>query len=548
MTSPTIAIGLDAADPVLLEEWMAAGKLPHLAELLKVSSYGRLETYDWYRAETPWTTFLTGVSPQRTGYWSPIKYEAASSEIRMEHAFNFREFPPFYAYAPEAHVTIFDMPQAPLVAGLNGEQVLAWGTHSGQTESVSLPPELWEEIAKKHGRHPLLNEDGANCYSLESMQNLADRMKIGIERRKNAFLDLIKTNHSDFALTIFGEAHVAGHYFWHLSQPHPLSGEFRRTNAPDLLLSSFQAIDDAIGEIVEESPEDATIVVFSAHGMGSNVMDLPSVVFLPEFLYRWSFPGHEAIGTARADESVPAMIAVEEMKSQYFADAVWKRTRERNPLLNVLKRVLPKRFVDRVERRLPKSHSASPHVASPWELREQGQVQPFQPATWFMEYWPTMKAFALPSFSEGYIRINVKGRDATGVVEPEDYEKVCDEIIQDLNELIDSRSGRPMVARVIRTRTSLAEETEKSPDADLVVVWQEETAADTVESPKIGRIGPLPFLRTGSHRAGGFLMVHVPGEKQMPVRDNGHAVDLAPSLIKLMGAEAPPQMEGTALF
>ncbi|MEM9623061.1 MAG: nucleotide pyrophosphatase, partial [Pseudomonadota bacterium] len=60
MKTPVIAIGLDAADPVLVEEWLAAGHLPNLANLCAQGGYGRLKNLEYYKAETPWTTFLTG--------------------------------------------------------------------------------------------------------------------------------------------------------------------------------------------------------------------------------------------------------------------------------------------------------------------------------------------------------------------------------------------------------------------------------------------------------------------------------------------------------
>lgn len=572
MGKRVIAIGLDAADPQLLEEWMAAGKLPHLSSLCEKGSYGRLETYDWYRAETPWTTFLTGVSPEKTGYWSPIKYDARDGTIKMAYAFNFTEFPPFYAAAKERGVTIFDMPQAPLVEGLEGEQVLAWGTHSAQTESVSLPRELWQEITKKHGPHPLLDNDGANCYELASLINLAERMEVGIERRKNAFIDLIQTKERAFAMTIFGEAHVAGHYFWHLGQPHPLSEAFAEKGAPDLLLSSFQAIDKAIGEIAAAAPDDATLVVFSAHGMGANVMDLPSVVFLPEFMYRFCFPGKAAIAPGTFGAPVPPLLPVDEMAIDKFATALWRRTKEGNAFVDALKSTLPRRLYNKLKPYLERTTSLDleslkaklpapfrakvdellarntrkRRILSPFELRKRGHPQPFQPAAWFENFWPEMKAMALPSFSEGYIRINVQGRDKNGIVPPEEYSQLCDEITEELHKLVDARTGQKMVKRVIRTRTRLSDETEKSPDADLVVVWQEDSVADTVESPTMGRIGPLPYMRTGSHRAGGFIAVK--SAESFQVRDGGHAVDLAPSFLKLLGEQPPPQMEGTPLL
>lgn len=547
MKGPVIAIGLDAADPKILQEWVDKGLLPNLSRLINEGSFEPLETYDWYRAETPWTTFLTGRSPQDTGYWSPIKYQPEKYNVEIIKAFNFREFPPFYAYLGENKAVIFDMPQGPIVENFNGSQVLAWGTHSGQTESISSPPELYQKIVDKHGSHPLLNNDQANCYSPQSMQKLYDKMKVGIDRRAKASIDLITTEEPDFFLTIFGEAHVAGHYFWHLGQDHPLHAEMQQNQVPDLLLKSFQDIDTAIGRMIEGSPENARFVIFSAHGMGINVMDLPSVVFLPEFLHRLHFQNSDAIGAQNQISSSAPVKATDEILNQGFSNALWRRTREKNRFLNITKRLLGMRWYHVIKRRLPRDESPGPKVRSPFELRTKGQVEPFQCSVWYREFWPQMEAFSLPSFSEGYIRINLKGREPKGIVAPEDYDKVCEKIIKELESLVDARTGKPVVERIIRTRVPLGAATSKSPDADLVVVWSEETASDTLSSPSIGTIGPLPFLRTGSHRAGGFILTHSK-QGSIDLLSQGHAIDLAPTILDLIGITLPPQLEGKSLI
>ena len=59
-----------------------------------------------------------------------------------------------------------------------------------------------------------------------------------------------------------------------------------------------------------------------------------------------------------------------------------------------------------------------------------------------------MKAFIIPSFGEGYVRINVKGRDPHGVVDPEDYQSVCEEITDLFNGIIDPYDGEKLVGGI----------------------------------------------------------------------------------------------------
>lgn len=187
-------------------------------------------------------------------------------------------------------------------------------------------------------------------------------------------------------------------------------------------------------------------------------------------------------------------------------------------------------------------------LISPFQLQAENEPLYFQPPLWYKPFWSQMQAFALPSYSEGYIRINLKGREPEGIVEPEDYDTVCGDLTHLLYDLRDARSGKPMVQNVIRTRQSVGDRDPRLPDADLVVIWQEDIATDTVDTTLLGRIGPIPHCRTGSHRARGFLMAKGEGIEPNSTLATGHALDLAPTLLQLMGAEIPSYMEGKSLL
>ena len=92
------------------------------------------------------------------------------------------------------------------------------------------------------------------------------------------------------------------------------------------------------------------------------------------------------------------------------------------------------------------------------------------PATRYQKFWPQMRAFALPSFYDGRIRVNLAGREAQGIVPLENYEAVCNEIVSLLGACRDSITGVPAVKHIDRptTRNPLALQ---ATEADLVVVW-----------------------------------------------------------------------------
>lgn len=546
MSKPVIAIGLDAAEPALLEAWMNSGELETLSRLRHTGSYQTLENFGYYRAETPWTTFLTGCSPQTTGYWGPVKYLSDRYDVEKVGAYDFEEYPPFYALDGDFKSAIFDMPQTALLPDFNGAQILAWGAHSPQVKRCSQPSSLLDELIAKHGVHPAFGHDHSNVYDPKGIVRLQQWLETGIARRANICKDLLSREDWNLFLTVFGEAHAAGHYMWHLNDAsHPLYDN-QSAGSNNALLSVFKAIDAAIAEIISGAPKDAVILIFSAHGMQNNNLDVTSTFFLAELLYRWNFPGKT--GFSAGHTGGLSNISKSRALRRWYRE-VWSQKSDSNPISRWLRSVAPTkvhRIFDHVRRRVGRTNISD--FVSPYALQNRGEAFDWQPATWYKPAWHKMKAFALPSFSEGYVRINLEGREPQGVVSPSDYDSVCEEIISHLKELKIGRTNEPAVADIIRTRKSATEPDTGLPDADLIIMWNEETLADLVESPSFGRIGPVPYQRTGSHTPNGFLLIHNADEYSLSEVKNGSALDLAPTILDLMGAPIPGHFEGQSLL
>jgi predicted AlkP superfamily phosphohydrolase/phosphomutase len=331
-----------------------------------------------------------------------------------------------------------------------------------------------------------------------------------VPRRVAICKDLLAREPWDLFVTVFSETHSAGHHLWHQSEAtgHPV----RRERAEDALLQVFQAVDRAIHEVVAAAGDDAAVVVFSPQGMESNSMDLPSLVFLPELCYRLSFPGRRALGPGGDGPPPPVLRRPRAL--------TWERWMWGN-----------------------RDRAGSEGLRPP---RDCGELS-YQPAMWYSDLWPRMRTFALPSFSEGYVRVNLAGRERGGIVPPDQYEAVCAEMQERLHELRDARTGRPIVSEVLRTRSGPDDRAPGLPDADLVVCWSS-GAWDVVDSPTVGRIGPVPFGRTGSHVHRGFIAVRGPGAAPGSRLADGRVTDVAATILDLMGASPRRPIDGRPLL
>jgi len=277
----------------------------------------------------------------------------------------------------------------------------------------------------------------------------------------------------------------------------------------DPMLDVFKAVDAGLGDILEAAPKDAVVLLYSIYGIAANVLDLPSMAFLPELLFRWSFPGQQALGGGGVD-------GVQLDYPGHWQDEMWNL---RTPI-------------------------GEARLESPTDQQRRGDPMHWQPGNWYRPLWPSMKAFALPTYSEGLIRINLQGRERDGLVAPEDYQKTCDELCDYLHALKDGRTGKPMVREIVRRKTQPMDDAKLGPPADLIVLWQEESPTDLIDSPQTGRIGPLPYFRSGGHCSRGFIAAQGPGIEMGSRLESMQATDLTATLLHLLDQDIPDYIDG----
>lgn len=497
MTTRVLAVGLDAADPDLLRGWMDEGRLPVLAGLRDRGQFGQLRNVEQYKAETPWTTFLTGTRPLRHGYYGPIAYDPRTTSTREVGAYDYQEIPPFYA-GTGLRVAVVDVPQARVVPGVRGVQVLGWGAHSQQGPQQSDPPHLLDELVRDFGPHPTYAADHVSCYDDAAIARLQADLVEGAGRRAKICVDLLRRARWDLFLTVFAETHSGPHCAWHHGLPHPLG--VPGTAVADV----YAAVDAALGEVLAAAP-DATVVVFSPHGMQPNNSDLPGSLFLPELLHRWAFGQPALVGGG--DGTCPS----------HWKHVVWG---------------------------LRDRHGAR-ELADPRSLKDAFDPLAWQPAEWYSPLWSRMRAFALPTYGEGTIRVNLVGREGHGIVPVSEYDAVCAEVEKLVLGLRDAHTGEPLVAGVDRTRPHATDRHPKRPPADLVVRWRG-APTDTAVHPLHGRIGPFPHFRPGGHRAVGFVLAAGPGIGQGTLPEHA-AWDLPPTILALLGAPVPETLDGAPI-
>ncbi|MEN9315495.1 MAG: hypothetical protein RIS35_1888, partial [Pseudomonadota bacterium] len=465
--------------------------LPNFAALMRSARYARMRNFGLYRTENSWLTLLQGNTAEQSGEWGHQDYRPGTYEAIERGAYEFQQCPPFHALGKGRRVAVFDLPLTALVEDLEGLQLLGWGTEVNQIVQQSSPPELLESMLSEYGPHPLYGSfvntvDGTrtlsyripSVYDADGLMALRDCLVQAVRTRTRILLDLLARERWDLFVGVYAEAHTALHLLWHLSQPHPLRATMQGEIDGDPVLEVFRAIDAGLGEIIAAVAGDASLFVFSPHGMQANTLDLYSLAILPEFLYRWS-TGRVALCDGGADQPLqPPRLDYR----RHWREEVWATRTELGESV----------------------------LESPFDQENRRDPLDWSPANWYRRCWPTMRAFALPGYSEGLVRVNVQGRDGPAGIPPERFGAACDELTDLLERLVDSRSGRPLVDRILRIRQSPMDDVAGQPPADLMVCWREDVVTDVAEHPEFGTFGPIPYFRTGGHSTEGFVFARGP--------------------------------------
>ena len=528
MRKPVIVIGLDALSPILLEQWMEAGELPALGALAQQGTYARQRNYDFYRTENSWLTLLHGCSPEISHEWGHQTYDAGTYRVTERASYAFRELPPFYALGSRRRVAVFDVPLTGLVDDVDGIQLLGWGTEVNQILRQSSPPDLMAEMISSHGRHPLYDtitnaDDGSetlsyripSVYDVERLRSVRDQLLSAVRQRTAILRELLRRDRWDLVFCAYGEIHTAGHLFWHLGRPHPIADALLPKAGSDFLLDVMKGIDNALAALMDDVSADADVYVLSPHGMQANSLDLYSMAFLPELLYRWSSGEMAFRGASAGAALVPPRLDY----ARHWRDEIWDL----------------------------RTHHGDQVLESPFSQEARGDPLDWDPGNWYRPLWPKMRAFSLPGYSEGLVRLNVIGRDGPGGIAPGDFAATCDELTEIIDALTDARTGERMVERVVRVRDQPGLHSSTASSADLMVVWREGLVTDVVEHPDFGQIGPVPFFRTGGHATEGFVLARggefAPGERLAAVQ----TADVTSTILHSLDIPPPTHAQGTPM-
>lgn len=478
-------LGVDALDPDVARAH--ASRMPVLHDLLAHSRRFDLRTPADVLSSAVWPTFASRLPPGEHGIYYPMQWDPTRMELRRV-AGDWLSLEPFwYDLARRGkRVTVLDAPFVPhsRLAPELGVEVLNWGSQEGLGAFHANRPELAREVLRRFGRHPM-GRDVPVEESRPRLERLARRLVRGARRKGELARWLLARTTWDLAVVVFAETHRAGHVLW------PLPGHEARVPA-GALADVYAAVDGALGEVLAGiDPEHTTVVLFAPQGMGPTHSQEH---FAPAVL------GHTTARFLGEPAAAPRPSAVR-----------WLRAAVPGRIQAALARALPEAVRD-------------------WVVQRSlcGGAD-----------WTRTPAFLLPGSGEVYLRLNVAGREARGLLDGAARERYLTSILRAFASLRAEPGHESLAAEPVCPA-------KRYPGArahllpDLVVTWRDHAPANAARSEVTGVVRARPASgRTGEHRPVAFAAVRGPGadtrrcEGVAGVEDLGA---LAERLLALAGA------------
>lgn len=491
MSAGVLVVVIDAMELTLIDRWAAEGDLPTLARLGREACTATIRNRVDELPGALYPELTSGVTvAQRPFFYAPSQIHAGETVPR---SVGWEEFDPdrlFWTVAGLAgqRIAAIDLTHTVTFPGLDGVQLVEWGTHDRLFEMRSEPYAFADDIRARYGEFPVGDCDLAGP-TIEGYRRFLNGLLDGSAAKARALTDLLGREHWDLFVCGFGEPHCIGHQFWHfLDETSPAHPPDAPDDLRDAIRSVYRRIDETIGALLEVAGPDAHVLVLTSHGMGP-IIGGPQL--LEDVLQRMGTAGGAAGVRGRIPRSV---------------------------------RTLAKRFF-------------------PTRLRERLRQASLETGS--------TRAVPVKNNRIGAIRLNLFGREPAGSVHPgAEAELLLDEITETLLGLRHIPSGEPAVDAVIRVDERFGPD--RSPDLpDLLVQFRQDLGPiEVCESDRVGRVEvpvhPYQHHRTGDHTAHSRLWATGPG---VSAADLGEidALDLAPTVLSLLGVEPPPSYAGRAV-
>lgn len=496
-------IGLDGATFDLIAPWVEEGKLPTFARLMREGAWGEVRSTIPPITGPAWISFMTGTNPGKHGVFDFTYRRPGTYDFPPVTGENRRQ-PSLWRILSEAgkRVLVLNVPMTFPAEPVNG--LLVSGMPA--TSLITYPKDLAAEI------HTLIPDyvvypDPGTAYSDQGINEFLDKLDKSITGGLKLWHEMTAREKWDFAMILFNGTDVVQHAMWKFMSPkHPQYDPEKAARYGSAIFDVYRRFDEALAKIMDEMDDETVLWVMSDHGFGP----------FHQFIHVNTWLIHEGLMGLRPNPLT--QIKATMFKMGFSPMAVY----------NLMMSMGLGKFKREV-------------------VRGRSQKLRYLFLSFDDVDWSRTQAYSLGNI--GQIRINVRGREPQGCVEPgAHYDRVVQDVIERLSKLTDPKTGERVVDEIYhQSQVYNGDAAQDGPDILFLPKRLEYFGFGEYEFGDHRVVVPVERGISGTHRMNGIGMAW--GAPVASARlEKARLEDLAPTILHLIGEPIPSHMDGRPLL
>ncbi len=495
----TLLVGIDAACKRVLDPLFEAGTTPTLESLFESGVSGTLESQIPPWTPSAWPSVYTGVNPGKHGVFSFLTFDGYDWDVLNRtdvDEFAIWELLDHKGYSS----VVVNVPVTTPPDEIEGAIVPGY---TAPEEPRCHPEGLLEDIKEEIGEYRIY---GGRPTGESPTEAKIEEYCAMTRSRGEAFRYLADRFDPDFGFLQFQQTDTVFHEY---------PGHW------DVVERIYRAVDEQVRATIEEHDPD-TVMIVSDHGIG----EYDGYEFrVNEFLADEGFVERTA-----GESGMPSWssIADSELREGKTGATEERSMIERSLSAAASVGVTSQRIADALDR-VGLKETVAKRVPGDVARAAAEQVD-FEASTAYMR-----------SRIELGVRINLAGREPSGVVEPSQYETVRSQLIDALGA-VETPDGDP-VFEVVERREALfhGDNVENAPDIVTIPSEFDHFLTASLRGDQFG-----PPQEPWNHKIDGSFVVSGAAVRE-PGTATAHLFDVAPTVLSTMGVPASDRMDGSAM-
>lgn len=503
-----LVIGIDGATFRLMRPLMDKGYMPFLRRVEQQGALGALTTIYPPVTAPAWSSFMTGKNPGKHGVYEFLHRKRGTLEQIPVNA-GMLGSETLWEMMSKAgkRMVIVSVPLCYPPFPVNGTLLSDFLAPKGARD-LSYPPELLGQVEAQFGEYLLYHKQ---VYTQDNVANVLAELEEHTSYRTRVAAHLLQRDPWDFAMVYYEGTDRLQHELWHiLDATSPMHNPQEAAQFGERTRHYYLLLDDNVRQLAElalAQDPDTTIILMSDHGFGA----IHKFVNFNIWLLQEGFLQLKRDLPTRLKRALFALGFTPSLGYKLSMNFGFANLRLSQGMTN------RNQILDWVRRGFLSFHNVD---------------------------WTRTRAFSSGNY--GQIFVNLRGREPFGSVEPNEFGKVREEITARLAALCDPQTGERVVAKIYaQSEIFWGPFVDDAPDIAFLLT-ENYKALGTLEFAS-NRIVEPAFGNSGDHRMDGFVGLLGKEIKPGITVENANIMDVAPTILYLMGLPIPADLDGQAL-